>query len=692
MSLEANSLPPFPPSSSPMIYQDEPPRRSPPLLEIGALAWLRQNLFKSWIDSIASIIALIFVVAAITSTINWAALEANWYVILYNLRLFLVARYPVSEEWRLWVSLFLFAATGGIAWAAWARASRGIMIAAVIVLALLFILPNVIVNTVPLPPAYYVAGNTPVVSGSSTQPPLNALAFTAQAGETITVRVAAGYESSDEALSDLFGFGDDASNLLRAAASNRLTTDARIAELNTILAGDMITSGQRTRFERELNRLQSAPPVTETYALNQTPVLVSVLDATTLEPIASAEVSLTGEPLSVTIPANGWYILSKTTPEGVEGVTLLEVFGIYPLFERNLIRGAVTDESGETVSEAARVEQYVRMSDGFTLEARRPQIDGENVPYNVIINNRYRGSNALSDYLRLYIAPLMQQINIPALLIVIAVAAGYIIARLLDRVKPHPIRVRGTSQRTAIWMIIASPIIAIVLTYGIGGPIPVTNTSLWGGLLLTLFLTITGITLSFPLGVALALGRRSSLPVVSTFSIIYIEVVRGVPLITVLFISQLLIPLVDPRLAGFPNVFRATVAVIFFSAAYLAENVRGGLQAIPKGQIEAARAIGLPAWKITMRITLPQALRAVIPALVGQFISLFKDTTLVAIVGLTDLLGIAENVYAQTEYIGLRREGLLFIVLIYFVFSYSMAALSRRIEKSGAGVMRRTKL
>jgi len=675
-----------------MIYQDEPPRRSPPLLEIGILAWLRQNLFKSWIDSIATIVALVFVVATVVSMLQWAALEANWYVILYNLRLFLVARYPVSEEWRLWVSLILFAATGGMAWAAWARASRGIIIAAVIVLAALFLLPTVIINTIPLPPAYYVAGNTPVVSGSSTQPPIDQLAFTARAGETITVQIAAGYEVDDAALVGLHGFGDDASNLLRAAANNRLTTDARIVELNALLAGDMLTTGQRERAERELNRLQPLPSVTETYTLNQTPILVSVIDASTLETIASAEVSLTSDPFSVTLPADGWYILSKTAPEGAEGVTLLKVWGIYPLFERNLIRGAVTDDSGETVSEALRVEQYVRMSDGFTFEARRPQIDGENVPYNVIINNRYRGSNEAEDYLRLYVAPLMQQINVPALLVVIAVAVGYAIARMLDRAAPHPIRPRGTSQRATIWMIIAAPIIAIILTYGVGGPLPITNTSLWGGLLLTLFLTITGITLSFPLGVALALGRRSTLPVVSTFSILYIEIVRGVPLITVLFISQLLIPLVDPRLAGFPNVFRATVAVILFSAAYLAENVRGGLQSIPKGQIEAARAIGLPAWKITLRITLPQALRAVIPALVGQFISLFKDTTLVAIVGLTDLLGIAENVYAQTEYIGLRREGLFFIALIYFVFSYSMAALSRRIEKSGAGVMRRTKL
>jgi general L-amino acid transport system permease protein len=175
------------------------------------------------------------------------------------------------------------------------------------------------------------------------------------------------------------------------------------------------------------------------------------------------------------------------------------------------------------------------------------------------------------------------------------------------------------------------------------------------------------------------------LPVISAVSTLYIEFVRGVPLITVLFMAQLLVPLINPSLSATPGIFRAMVAIVFFSAAYLAENIRGGLQSIPPGQEEAAKALGLSGLQITMSITLPQALRAVIPALVGQCISLFKDTSLVVIIGLLDLVGMSKNVMAQTEFLQRQREVLLFIVIIYFVFSYSMSTLSKRIEISGAG-------
>jgi len=146
-----------------------------------------------------------------------------------------------------------------------------------------------------------------------------------------------------------------------------------------------------------------------------------------------------------------------------------------------------------------------------------------------------------------------------------------------------------------------------------------------------------------------------------------------------------LVPLVNPALGTVDTVFRAMVGITLFSAAYLAENVRGGLQSVPHGQEEAAKALGLNNFQIILYITLPQALRAVIPALVGQFISLFKDTSLVAIIGLLDLTGMADTIVTQTEFIGLRREVLMFITAIYFVFSYAMSAVSRRIEVSGAG-------
>ena len=222
--------------------------------------------------------------------------------------------------------------------------------------------------------------------------------------------------------------------------------------------------------------------------------------------------------------------------------------------------------------------------------------------------------------------------------------------------------------------------------------LPLSDKRIWGGLMLTMQLTILGVGASFPIGLALALGRRSSLPVVKYACILYIEVVRGVPLITVLFLAVLMVPLVDPTLASIENAVRAWVGITMFSAAYLAENVRGGLQSLDRGQTEAAQAVGLSTWQTTLYILLPQALRAVIPALVGQFISLFKDTSLVFIVGLAEIVGIANRVVAQPEFLGRRQETFLYVAILFFVFSYIMSYISRRIEATGSGAIRAQQL
>ena len=222
--------------------------------------------------------------------------------------------------------------------------------------------------------------------------------------------------------------------------------------------------------------------------------------------------------------------------------------------------------------------------------------------------------------------------------------------------------------------------------------LPLSDKRLWGGLMLTMQLTILGIVAAFPIGLALALGRRSKLTVVKYACTLFIETVRGVPLITVLFMATLLLPLIDPTLASVENAVRAWVGITLFSAAYLAENVRGGLQSVDRGQTEAAQAIGLSGWHTTLYILLPQALRAVIPALVGQFISLFKDTSLVSIVGLAEITGIAGRVVAQGEFLGRRQETFLYVAMIYFVFSYIMSYVSRRVEATGSGAARAQQL
>lgn len=239
--------------------------------------------------------------------------------------------------------------------------------------------------------------------------------------------------------------------------------------------------------------------------------------------------------------------------------------------------------------------------------------------------------------------------------------------------------VRSRRLFLALWVL--SPfVIAVLLAGGVAG-LPAVAPDLWGGLLLTLALAVVGIGVSFPLGVLLAVGRQSDYPVIKWFSILYIEIVRGVPLITVIFAAQIILPIFLPEGMTVDRVVRAMIAFVLFTAAYLAEIVRGGLQAIPRGQSEAAKAIGLNTFQILWLIILPQALRSVIPAIVGQFISLFKDTSLVAIAGLLDLAGIANSVISQKEFLGLQNEVLVFIAAIYFVCCYAMTYASRRLEK-----------
>ena len=222
--------------------------------------------------------------------------------------------------------------------------------------------------------------------------------------------------------------------------------------------------------------------------------------------------------------------------------------------------------------------------------------------------------------------------------------------------------------------------LSYVLIYGVG--LPQVGPNEWGGLLLTVLLALVGIILSFPLGVLLALGRRSTLPAARILSTAYIELIRGVPLITLLFMADLMLPLLLPGEFRIDRVVRAMGGITLFSAAYVAENVRGGLQAIPSGQIEASNALGLSGLQTNLYIVLPQALRSVIPANVGLFISLLKDTTLVTIIGLFELLGIGRAILAQPESLGAHLEVYVFIAAVFFVLCYAMSQASYRLERA----------
>jgi general L-amino acid transport system permease protein len=235
------------------------------------------------------------------------------------------------------------------------------------------------------------------------------------------------------------------------------------------------------------------------------------------------------------------------------------------------------------------------------------------------------------------------------------------------------------------WLIIASIIAFFTFTISTVSGIEVPTSFMTGGLALTIILSVTALVLSFPFGLILALGRTSTMPIFRLLCTAYIELMRGVPLITWLLIAFLMLPVALPEGIEIGGVVRAIAAMAFFNAAYLAENVRGGLQSVSVGQKEASKALGLTTLQETIFITLPQALRAVLPALVGQVIALFKDTSLVTIVGLFDFLHIARQIIPSQSspfsFLGSIKETLLFAALVYWLFTFTFSRISLRMEK-----------
>jgi general L-amino acid transport system permease protein len=235
----------------------------------------------------------------------------------------------------------------------------------------------------------------------------------------------------------------------------------------------------------------------------------------------------------------------------------------------------------------------------------------------------------------------------------------------------------------------------VLVGYGVlmwGGLLGLTfvENNRWGGLPLTLILSVVGILCSFPLAVVLALGRRSTLPAIRAICVGFIELIRGVPLISVLFMASVMFPLFLPEGVTIDKLLRAQVGIILFTAAYLAEAIRGGLQAVPRGQYEAADALGLGYWKKTLLIILPQALKISIPPVVNQFISMFKDTSLVIIIGLFDLLTTAKTALSDPAWRQFYVESYLFAAMIYWGFCFFMSRYSLFLERRLETGQRRT--
>jgi general L-amino acid transport system permease protein len=225
------------------------------------------------------------------------------------------------------------------------------------------------------------------------------------------------------------------------------------------------------------------------------------------------------------------------------------------------------------------------------------------------------------------------------------------------------------------------PLLAGILLVGGVPGLPVVDTSLWGGLMLDVIISFVTVAGALPLGIVLALGRRSELPVIRALAVGFIELWRGVPLLTVLFMSAVMVPLFLPHGVSIDRLIRAMVAFTLFNAAYMAETVRGGLQGVPLGQEEAAYSIGLSWWKVQAFVVLPQALRIVVPGIVNNVVDLFKDTSLVTIIGLVDLLGAVEQSLKDPAWLGFAKEGYVFTALLFFACCFAMSSYGRSFER-----------
>lgn len=243
---------------------------------------------------------------------------------------------------------------------------------------------------------------------------------------------------------------------------------------------------------------------------------------------------------------------------------------------------------------------------------------------------------------------------------------------------------RGLPHRSAATLaaaIVLPPLGIVLLHGGWGTGLELVETREWGGLMLTLFLTVYAGLIAIPLGILLALGRRSRLPLICFICVVFIEFWRGVPIITVIFLASLLLPLIVPTGFDVDRLARAVIGLAFVIAAYMAEAVRGGLQALPDGQSEAAQALGLGYWRIQRMIVLPQALRVALPAMTNEVIALFKNTTLVLIVSIFDLLGIAQAALADPAWVGMNMEAYVFAGAIYWIACFGLSQWSRLHEK-----------
>lgn len=671
---------------------DPPPSRRAPRGTVGAVGWMRQNLFNGPINTILTFVMLALVFLGLRELVTWSIQDAQWGVINNNLRLFNIGRYPVDEIWRIELLALLLMFLSGIGLAIWGGASRNFFLTVGVVVVTLILVP-IAADQIEPASLYYIVEEDEFYGPQR---------FVGDEGDIVEISVVAMNRNSFAAEDN-----DPIRGLLESAPganSSRLAWSTIKRSVNDDLEDRREALAEADAGQEEAVRAEFEPTVFENYNLL---IDVQLLDAD--GEIVAETFSVPNDPnvtLEVELPEDGWYIVNAVVLEGqpprvdTAGLSLprapfrkstentgvafirldgVEIYNVRPddIEERTDEYGPIPDlEALDTVGECYSPDPLACQ----TAEAV----------------TTFNGDRTVAEYVRLQLGPYMNAVGGPVIIGIVVFLLAYLLGYYATQ-STNPLHLKTVNRFAVLGWLGMFPISWLVL----GGSATLTALSpgaefdsvdlvLWEGLLLTLILTFISVFLSFPLGILLALGRRSGLPVIGTFCVVFIEVIRGAPLITILFFAKNIIPFFAEGLTELEDVLRMLVGLTLFSAAYQAEIVRGGLQIIPKGQTEAAQALGLNNFYTNTFIIMPQALRAVIPASMSQFVSLFKDTSLVQIIGLFELIGIAEIILnGQQRYRLAVREAYLYIGAIYFMIAFIMSAISRRLEETGSGSTRR---
>ena len=608
------------------LAPESPPR--------GPVVWARENLFSTWGSVVLTVLGTVVAVVAIRGLGGFIiADERKWHAITTNLRLLMVQAYPAGGEegaahqlWRIWVSVGIIAALLGFSFALWRVGGR--------------MSPRKLARIV-----QYVAGF------------LAALVIIVPVGtSTLVIGVAIGVA--------LFG--------IAYGVDRALGEQAKVESIPTLLAA-----------------AAAGALVLVFFWVIQVPVPESggQVGDTTLERISTSTLGPWTLLYGATIAAYflGVALRRVVADSNVRPIMVTLWVLSFPVIVLHLTRATGFDEIGvdnpvtPTVNESGLTTLgYVLVGIGFAV------VGGAFIWFvsNPRLGELGRGLAAITLLLAAFSWLRATPMLIRILLIV------FVVFSLAGPTFAGGER-RATTRYVAVW-VGAVVVTVYLMLLAVGETRIVTpNETPFGGFFLTWILAVAGISLSFPIGVVMALARTSTMPIFRLLATVYIEVVRGVPLITWLLVSVVVFPFLFPTDVSFVGPSTAILFIAFFSGAYLAENVRGGLQSISSGQNEAANALGMTTLHRTVFITLPQALRAVIPALVGQVIAIFKDTSLVAIVGLFDILNIGRNVIpnqsgagdAAFNFLQSNREGLIAVAVMYWIFTFTFSRVSQRLEK-----------